>query len=105
VGEVVVDVVVGGSVGAAMHEQADEMRADRGPFWFDLQASTAYVGMAVAATDVMVKVEQNDLASASRSGRRVARKARRQLSALQSAAAALPAARTAETTISWNLMF
>ena len=55
-----------------------------------LHASTANEGMAVAATDVAVKVEQNAWAV---SRRCVARRARRQLSALQPAAAVLAARR------------
>jgi len=49
----------GAPVVVAMHEQALERRADSGPFWLSLHASTAKEGTAVAATAVTVKVEQN----------------------------------------------
>ena len=53
---VVDDVVL--VVVTAKHEQALEMRAYMGPLSLSLHASTAYVGIAVGATLVVVKEEQ-----------------------------------------------
>jgi hypothetical protein len=95
--DVMVDVTKPDEVVAApMQEQALERRKYRSPFWFALQLFDAKVGIAVADTvAVSVKVAQNDCAAPRRPGVWVALKARRQLSAAQSAAAtsAMPASR------------
>jgi hypothetical protein len=75
-------------VDAAIQLQALEMRAAGAPTAFDTQAAAAYDGMAVAATTPpSVKEAQKDLADSRRPGVCAALMARRQLSALQSAAA------------------
>jgi len=51
-----------------MQLHALEILKDGLPTWLDLQALTAYVGIAVAGTEVLVKVAQKDCAASSRSG-------------------------------------
>ena len=53
---------------AAIQLHALDSLTERGPFWFCLQASTAYEGMAVAATLPAVKVAQNSRAAPRRPG-------------------------------------
>lgn len=65
VGVVTVLTVVGAG---SIHEQALEMRKSRSPFWFSLQLFAAKDGMAVAATEAVVKVAQKDWALARRPG-------------------------------------
>jgi hypothetical protein len=75
-----------GSVEVAIQEQALETREATSPS----HPATAYVGIgAVAVMVCVVKFAQKDCAASRRPGTLVARKARRQLSALQ----ALPVAR------------
>jgi hypothetical protein len=92
------DVVVKGTdvadVPVAIQLQALETLSEKSPAWLDGQALTANVGIAVAATDVAVKVAQRDCAAARRPGVCVALNALKQLSAPQS-----PNATAAKTSV------
>lgn len=79
---VALEVLVTDVVDAAMQLQALEILNVWFPSRSCVQASAAYVGMAVAATELCVKVAQNDWAAWRRPGVWVALIARRQLSAL-----------------------